>query len=54
MSMSRKNYEAIAKILKEAKYRDNIIDDLADYFEDDNPNFNRDRFIAACLKDNND
>ena len=52
-------YKAIAEIIKKANEDYNggtpadmllmcIKTDLADYFEQDNPNFDRDKFIAAC------
>ena len=57
MSLSRKDYEAIAAVLDEA-YSSTatrewngavgyIVDRLVDVFERDNANFNRERFIAA-------
>ena len=50
--MTKKHYEAIAKILSHGK--DQLTDKakltkkLADYFATDNPKFNRDKFIEAC------
>lgn len=56
MSMSRKNYEAIAKVLNEdygyLTPTKVVAEKLAKYFKEDNPNFDYDRFMAACLKDN--
>jgi hypothetical protein len=69
--MTRKNYEAIAHILKTAKNSPiikqpfmtassdsyeavaliwlwSIEEELANYMEDDNPNFQRTRFMEAC------
>ncbi len=57
--ISRENFEEIAKIIKDndtrhleditRKYKGiNIIKDLADYFQKDNPRFNRSRFLDAC------
>lgn len=61
--MTRKHFEAIAAIIANRKgwpdstiqfdqgYEtalDHIEDDLADYFETVNPNFNRDKFLKAC------
>ncbi len=55
---SRQHYIAIVKLLKDEwptwlcpetgeEYRDRIIRALADLFEADNPNFNRDQFLRA-------
>ena len=58
MGLTKKNYVAIAKIIKERK--EDIIDqaivygiefitqDLADYFATDNPLFDKKRFLIAC------
>ena len=59
--MTKKHYEAIARILQGYKlapmyendysdYRtsDHIAEDLADYFQTDNPKFDRTRFLQAC------
>ena len=56
--MTKKNYVAIAKIIKEAidfkkkNQLDNealyISNHLADYFKDGNPRFNYDTFFIAC------
>ena len=60
---SRKAYEATAKILKEAdkaiileadrinpgQLHDQIVDSFIELFEADNPRFDRDRFVDACL-----
>lgn len=50
--LSRKNYEAIAGIISKSEGRYGtlweIAKDLADYFEGDNPNFDRERFLKAC------
>jgi len=51
--MTKKHYEAIAIIIqplttwneKDAQY---IANELADYFQTDNPKFNRTRFLEAC------
>lgn len=60
-NLSRKYYQGIADVmLREhqvcAVAQDNtaiesiitIVDDLANYFEKDNPRFDRDRFLEAC------
>jgi len=53
--MTKKHFEAIAAIISEVHddYRfDGAVDAtarrMADYFKTQNPNFNRDRFLAAC------
>lgn len=57
--MSRKDYEAIAKILAEEAEANRNSDEgwravsaitwsLAEYFAEDNPEFNRSRFMAAA------
>lgn len=60
--MTRKHYLAIASILSKARldsigYRSpdgraywlTVTHDFADFFEQDNPGFDRKRFIAACM-----
>jgi hypothetical protein len=57
--MTRKDYVKTAEILN--KYRsfvddtvwNDLIDDFAFWFENDNPNFNTDRFIEACYAKEN-
>ena len=59
--MTRKDYIKIARVIKDNTstnedisysssrlYKYNLIDDLIDIFEDDNPLFDRQRFINAC------
>ena len=54
--MSRKHYQRIAEILKKFTsdndiYKgrvDAIVRDIADYMQEDNPNFDRNRFFKAC------
>ena len=60
MSLTRKNYERIAEILKEKLRRcpgrgsdagltvEAIAGELAEYFAEDNPHFDRCRFLKAC------
>jgi hypothetical protein len=60
--LTKKDYTAIAVILNKAVVRSNrvyldeldsivqVTNELSDYFIDDNPNFNRDRFKSAILK----
>lgn len=62
--MTKKDYIAIANIIKNTynkktnndsidfkidESRNNFVICLADYFEIDNPKFNRQKFIGACL-----
>ena len=58
-NFQRRHYEAIAKTLNECPYvpagerGHPIAHDLAELFIKDNPNFNRERFLAASgVKDN--
>lgn len=55
--MTKKHYEAIARILLQARTNstpaqhimvDVIIDGIVRYFESDNPRFDRVRFLKAC------
>lgn len=55
--MTKKHYEAMATIIKEAYDKcptqnttryDDIVYPLADYFATDNPKFDRERFLTAC------
>jgi hypothetical protein len=50
--MTRKHFEAAAQILADAdlarEARATIAQDFAEYFATQNPNFDRDRFFAAC------
>ena len=54
--MTRKDYVAIAKVISHApsdtpaedEIRATIAHGLADHMEQDNPNFNRSKFIEAC------
>lgn len=60
--LSRKHYKAIAEIVKEtsdqhehpdlycwlASDTESLTNKLADYFAQDNPHFDRDRFLVAC------
>ncbi len=58
--MTRKDYEKIAKIVREHRQNDDgfnsatigsIADSLACICEEDNPRFNRARFFTACGMD---
>lgn len=57
--MSRKHYEAVARVIRSnkvlnaadphaAEVIDDVAKDLAQAFYTDNDRFNRDRFLAAC------
>ena len=56
--LSRKDHKAIAKIVKKNTVRTGVVMvhikradmvfDLIDYFAQDNPQFNRERFLATC------
>jgi hypothetical protein len=48
MAMTRKDYEAIAKIIKFNKTKSQVTLGLASIFEDDNPNFDTGKFLKAC------
>lgn len=55
-TLTKKHYEAISRTLVQYRAQDNdgeyitdmIASDLADYFTQDNPKFNRARFLQAC------
>lgn len=51
--LSRKYYNDIASILKQCPTRADIVEHLADYFEKDNPRFDRDKFLEASKFDSN-
>jgi len=57
--MTKKHYIAIAAIINRAhaRYTDHtginyITEELMTVFKNDNPNFNHERFYAACTEDN--
>ena len=45
--MTKKHYEAIAKVLRENTNKTDIVDGLIEVFEADNPRFNPYTFLAA-------
>jgi hypothetical protein len=47
--MTKKHFEAIAKILKAQNANLALVMELAAYFEFTNPNFDAERFVKACL-----
>jgi len=51
MAMTKKDYEAVAKIIKFNETKSQITLGLAAIFEMDNPNFNSVKFLRACKED---
>ena len=49
MSLSKKNYVEIAKIISKSEYITDLIYNLANYFEKDNKAFNKNKFVNACV-----
>ena len=49
MSLSKKNYIEIAKIISKSEYITDLIYNLANYFEQDNKAFNKNKFVNACI-----
>ena len=49
MSLSKKNYIEIAKIISKSEYITDLIYNLANYFEQDNKEFNKNKFVNACV-----
>lgn len=57
--MTRKDYVAVAEILSSFKNLiadqftfEDLVDEFADMFSADNPNFKYDKFREACINDN--
>jgi len=48
--MTRKHFEAIAKVLKRNEADPNLIAEIAGVLADSNPRFDEKRFIKACIK----
>ena len=48
MALSRKNYVAIAAALKASQASIETVKAVAEVFEQDNPRFDRDRFLSAA------
>ena len=46
--MTRKHYEKVAEIVKEATTRAKFAKELAEMFAEDNPRFDEARFYIAC------
>lgn len=51
MTMHRKDYELLAKVFKEARSLDEVVELLMPELAKDNPAFNPDKFLAACRKE---
>jgi hypothetical protein len=52
--MTRKDFELIAQVLSEVSdlpYRQQIAKNFADKLANTNPRFDRERFLAACIRD---
>lgn len=47
--MTKKHFEAIAKILRLNKADELLVECFAQYFITTNPNFDAERFVKACL-----
>ena len=58
---TRQHYKAVAEIIRKRQnlntgtkrtprflYADDLAGDLADYFDEDNPQFDRQKFLEAC------
>lgn len=48
MKMNNKDYEAIARILRETRNKEVLISELCYYFREDNPAFKKVDFVKAC------
>lgn len=47
MAMSRKDYVVLAQILAAHQAADGLVSDIANWLQNDNPRFSRDRFLEA-------
>ena len=47
--MTKKHFKAIAEIIKYSEDKQDIMIKLANYFAQENPRFDRERFVDACL-----
>lgn len=58
MALNKKHYKAIAEIINHRIMIDgfamsqlvDVVEDMSELFEKDNPLFDKDRFFAACWK----
>ena len=48
MTLTKKHFIKIAKILKESNADNQLIQKFVDFFREENPKFDRERFINAC------
>jgi len=51
--LHRKYYDKIAKIIRDSKTKDDIVNGLIDFFLEDNPNFDPVRFRRAIEGEKN-
>ena len=49
MSVSKKNYIEIAKIISKSEYITDLIFNLAEYFGEYNKKFDKNKFVDACM-----
>ena len=49
MSVSKKNYIEIAKIISKSEYITDLIFNLAEYFGEDDKAFDKNKFVDACM-----
>jgi N-acetylneuraminic acid mutarotase len=49
--LTKKYFNDIANIINNSKNKDAIIKNLSNYFSSENPNFNEEKFIKACNKE---
>ena len=49
--LSKKHYNAIAEAIRTSNTISQVVLKLCDYFEEDNPRFDRHRFADACVGD---
>ena len=57
--MTKKHFESVAKSINIqttaqgwSVHKEGLVQRLADFFETENPNFDRDRFYKVCYEDN--
>jgi len=48
MGLSKKHFKQIAFLLKNMKSKEILAEELCDFFEAENPRFNREKFLKAC------
>lgn len=48
VNLTKKHFEILAKILKEHKAEDTLIEAIAAWLASENPNFNMDLFVKKC------